>query len=72
VAGINDRQRDALGLAHDRLRALHVGVVGAGGLGSEIAEQLARMGVAERTLIDDDVLDTPPTSAACSDPRSPT
>jgi molybdopterin/thiamine biosynthesis adenylyltransferase len=36
-----------------------VGVVGAGGLGSPIAEQLARMGVAELTLIDDDVFDTP-------------
>jgi molybdopterin/thiamine biosynthesis adenylyltransferase len=39
--------------------ALHVGVVGAGGLGSPIAKQLARMGVAELTLIDDDVFDTP-------------
>lgn len=52
------RQRDALGVIHDRLRALTVGVVGCGGLGSPIAEQLVRMGVAKLVLVDHDVLDT--------------
>lgn len=56
---LDTRQRDALGIVHDRLRSLEVGVVGAGGLGSPIAEQLVRMGVAGVTLVDDDRLDTP-------------
>ena len=59
VPGLDDRQRDALGAVHDLVRGLHVGVVGAGGLGSPIAEQLVRMGVGELTLVDEDVLDTP-------------
>lgn len=59
IPGIDDRQRDALGTIHDLLRELHVGVVGAGGLGSPMAEQLVRMGVGTVTLIDPDVLDTP-------------
>ncbi len=53
------RQRDALGVVHDRLQSLTVAVVGCGGLGSPIAEQLVRMGVAEVLLIDRDILDTP-------------
>lgn len=53
------RQRDALGIIEDRLRQLTVGVVGSGGLGSPIAEQLLRMGVGEIVLIDHDLLDTP-------------
>lgn len=56
---LDPRQKDALGIAHDRLRASNVAVVGAGGLGSPIAEQLVRMGVREVTLIDHDLLDTP-------------
>lgn len=56
---LDDRQRDALGVVHDLVRGLHVGVVGAGGLGSPVTEQLVRMGVGELTLIDEDVLDTP-------------
>jgi molybdopterin/thiamine biosynthesis adenylyltransferase len=55
---IDSRQRDALGVVHDRLRTLSVAVVGCGGLGSPIAEQLARMGVAEIILVDHDSLDT--------------
>jgi len=55
---LDGRQRDALGVVHERLRALHVGIVGAGGLGSPMAEQVVRMGVAGVTLIDDDRLDT--------------
>jgi hypothetical protein len=41
------------------LRDLHVGVVGAGGTGSAVAEQLARLGVGRLTLIDDDVVTAP-------------
>jgi len=53
------RQRGALGIVQDRLRALTVAVVGCGGLGSVMAEQLARMGVGELILVDNDRLDTP-------------
>lgn len=56
---LDARQRDALGVAHDRLRELSVGLVGCGGLGSPIAEQLTRMGVKELVLLEHDVLDTP-------------
>lgn len=56
---LDARQRDALGVVHSRVRSLTVGVVGCGGLGSPIAEQLYRMGVTEVVLVDDDELDTP-------------
>ena len=57
---LDDRQRRALGeLGNDRLRDLSVGLVGAGGTGSPLAEILARMGVARLTVIDPDSLDTP-------------
>ncbi|TAK22129.1 MAG: hypothetical protein EPO26_12660 [Chloroflexota bacterium] len=56
---LDARQRDALGVVHDRLRHLHVAVVGSGGLGSTNAEQVQRMGVAGNKLVDPDVLDTP-------------
>jgi molybdopterin-synthase adenylyltransferase len=59
IAGLDDRQRDALGTVHDHLRQLHVAVVGMGGLGSPIAEQLVRMGTGDVTIVDDDTLDTP-------------
>jgi molybdopterin/thiamine biosynthesis adenylyltransferase len=55
---LDTRQHDALGAIHERLRELTVGVVGCGGLGSPLAEQLVRMGVGELILIDEDVLDT--------------
>lgn len=58
-ADLDLRQRDALGRAHDLLRALTVAVVGVGGLGSPIAEQLVRMGVERVILVDPDILDTP-------------
>lgn len=41
------------------LGALSVGVVGAGGTGSAVAEQLARLGVGALTLVDDDVVTEP-------------
>lgn len=56
---LDARQRDALGIVHDAVRRLHIGVVGAGGLGSPIGEQITRMGAAEVTLIEHDDLDTP-------------
>lgn len=55
---LDARQRDALGIVHDRLRTLTIGLVGCGGLGSPIAEQIDRMGVAEIVLVDHDLLDT--------------
>lgn len=59
VPGIDDRQRDALGTVHDLLGHLDVAVVGVGGLGSPVAEQLVRMGTGSVTIVDDDTLDTP-------------
>ena len=57
-SALDARQRDALGIVHDRIRALAVGLVGCGGLGSPIAEQLVRMGAAGVVLLDGDVVDT--------------
>ncbi|CCF85314.1 ThiF family adenylyltransferase [Nitrolancea hollandica] len=56
---LDTRQQDALGDVHQRLRNLTVGIVGLGGLGSPMAEQLVRMGVREVIEVDDDLLDTP-------------
>jgi molybdopterin/thiamine biosynthesis adenylyltransferase len=58
-SALDARQRDALGVVHDRLRHLSVAVVGCGGVGSPLAEQLWRMGVGELMLVDHDPLDTP-------------
>ena len=41
----------------ERLRAAHVGVAGAGGLGSNAALMLTRCGVGHLLLVDDDVVD---------------
>jgi molybdopterin-synthase adenylyltransferase len=57
-SALDDRQRDALGVVHDRVRTLTVGVVGAGGLGAPVAEQLVRMGVFEVITVDHDLIDT--------------
>lgn len=55
-----DRQIRVFGSdGQQTLRALHVGVVGAGGTGSAVCEQLARLGVGTVTLIDDDVVTHP-------------
>jgi len=55
---LDARQRDALGDLHTQLRDLSIALVGCGGLGSPLAEQLVRMGVRTLILIDYDRLDT--------------
>lgn len=55
-----DRQARLFGSAGQRmLSTLKVGVVGAGGTGSAVAEQLARLGVGQVTIVDDDVVTAP-------------
>jgi Dinucleotide-utilizing enzymes involved in molybdopterin and thiamine biosynthesis family 1 len=39
------------------LRAAHVGIIGAGGLGSNVAMMLARSGVRKMTVVDPDIVD---------------
>lgn len=54
-AGRFDRQERVFGREGQQvLSALHVGVVGAGGTGSAVVEQLVRLGVGMLTVIDDD------------------
>ncbi len=56
---IHDRQIRAFGSAGQRtLAQLRVGVVGAGGTGSAVIEQLIRLGVRDIVSIDDDVVTT--------------
>jgi hypothetical protein len=53
-----DRQVRAFGPESQQLlRSLRVGVVGVGGTGSIVAEQLARVGVGQLIIIDNDVVD---------------
>jgi molybdopterin/thiamine biosynthesis adenylyltransferase len=57
IAPIFDRSVRAFGPAIQRtLAALHVGLVGCGGTGSAVAEQLVRLGVRHLTLVDADTL----------------
>lgn len=54
-----DRQVRLFGAAGQvRLRAMHVAVVGAGGGGSILIEQLAHLGVGEITIVDYDIVQT--------------
>lgn len=39
------------------LRAAHVGIIGAGGLGSNVAMMLARSGIRQMTIVDPDIVD---------------
>lgn len=56
-----DRQVRALGIeGQGNIRNLRVGIVGAGGTGSAIAEQMIRLGVENLVIVDDDVV-TPAT-----------
>lgn len=50
------RTRGVMGDAWDRMRQLHVGIIGAGRTGSVIARLLLRSGVSALTLIDPDTL----------------
>lgn len=53
-----DRQVRAFGADIQRLlKGMHVGVVGLGGTGSPVAEQLCRLGVGHLSLFDGDTLD---------------
>lgn len=53
-----DRQVLAFGPAIQHLlQSLHIGIVGAGGTGSAVAEQLIRLGVGQLTVIDHDCFD---------------
>ncbi len=57
VSPIYDRQVRAFGRAiQDTLSDLNIGIVGCGGTGSAVAEQLARLGVRTFTLFDPDEL----------------
>jgi molybdopterin/thiamine biosynthesis adenylyltransferase len=57
VTDIHDRQLRALGADGQAVLAgLRVGVVGTGGTGSPVIEQLTRLGVGEVVIIDDDIL----------------
>jgi hypothetical protein len=58
IASRYDRQVRAFGVARQRLlNSLRVGIVGLGGTGSIVAEQLARGGVGRITLVDNDVIE---------------
>lgn len=55
---IHDRQIRAFGKnVQNALRSLHVGIVGLGGTGSPLAQQLYRLGVGKLTLFDSDRLE---------------
>lgn len=54
----SDRQVKAFGKEVQKwLNKLHIGIVGAGGTGSAISEQLIRLGVSKLTVIDDQSLE---------------
>ncbi len=58
VSQVFDRQVRAFGAVGQRaLRTLHVGVVGLGGTGSVVVQQLAHLGVGTFTLVDPDVVE---------------
>jgi hypothetical protein len=59
ISAVYDRNVRAFGREGQRvLGRLHVGVVGVGGTGSFVVEELSRLGVGRLTLIDDEVIET--------------
>jgi len=59
TAAVDDRQVRAVGFETNiALRDLTVTIVGAGGTGSPLAEQLTRMGIASITILDPEVVDS--------------
>src|SRR6266699_1152769 len=52
-----DRNVRAFGVGQQQLQQMSVGIVGLGGIGSIVAEQLAHLGVSRMTLVDFDELD---------------
>src|SRR5687767_7374755 len=53
-----DRQERLFGSrGQERLGAVHVGIVGLGGLGSHVAQQLGYLGVRRFSLVDRDAVD---------------
>lgn len=57
LPSIFDRHIRAFGgVVQHTLRRLHVGVVGCGGIGSAVIEQLARLGIRRFTIIDPDTI----------------
>ncbi len=58
VGSAFDRQVRAFGLKTQQLlSSLHVGIIGVGGTGSIIAEELARVGIGRLTVIDNDAVE---------------
>jgi len=57
VPGAEDRQKRISGFEQERLTASRVVCIGAGGIVSQIAPTLARKGVGELVLVDDDLVE---------------
>jgi molybdopterin/thiamine biosynthesis adenylyltransferase len=57
VDSLHDRNVRAFGAGQQKLQRMRVGIVGLGGMGSLIAEQLAHLGVGSLTLVDFDELE---------------
>ena len=58
ISDVFDRQARAISVSGQaRLQSLKIGVVGVGGTGSLVVEQLARVGVRDMVLIDPDVIE---------------
>jgi molybdopterin/thiamine biosynthesis adenylyltransferase len=57
-AGVFDRQVRAFGLEIQQLlKSLHIGIVGTGGTGSAVAEQLIRLGIGRLSLFEGQTLE---------------
>lgn len=59
TSGVHERQILALGAqGHARLRAARIGIVGLGGTGSHVAQQLLHLGVGTIVAIDPDIVES--------------